>query len=174
MNLTNFLLASPCRYNAVRCAKYRRAILTLAGMNQGADDIAERLTYDHPIEGYLEKTGPKTTEAWRKRYCRLARRRLMYSEKQLDAFCKGEIALGERSEGFAAVEGLPDNCRKSHSSGVPFTLQTPYRSFLFLCPTDDNRRRWVTLLNRVIDTPMTLQQRNELATTTRKKSGRIF
>lgn len=83
-------------YQAIRCAKYNRIMLNMAAMG-GADPevVSGMLSYDHLIEGMLEKTGARANDSWRKRYCRLGRRRLMYCEKQTDAFGKGEIFLGE-------------------------------------------------------------------------------
>ena len=79
--------------------------------------------------GWLEKTGPMEREAWKRRWCCLGKRTLLYFSNELEAFGKGEIWLGEAggaSGSWEAHEGPPNGFKKK-SKGFLFTLITPDR-----------------------------------------------
>jgi hypothetical protein len=64
-------------YTAIRAAKLHS--LTVAFPTIAPHELAEHLTRDFSLEGYLHKTGPRVGDAYRRRYFLLDDRKLMYS-----------------------------------------------------------------------------------------------
>lgn len=106
-------------YTAIRSAKLNR--LQIAFPNAHDQDLVELLTHDFAKEGWLYKTGPRKSDAYKKRWFSLDDRKLMYHEEPLDAFAKvidyfvvifnlqlkrtlkflqGEIFLGDHLHGY--------------------------------------------------------------------------
>lgn len=77
---------------AIRCAKLHR--LQVAFPSASERELSAYLTRDFPREGWLWKTGPRPTDAYKKRWFTLDNRKLMYHDDPLDAYPKGEIFLG--------------------------------------------------------------------------------
>ena len=71
-----------------------------------------------------------------------------------DAHPKGEIFLGHSSEGFAIKTGVPQGAR---DQGFSFTLETPDRTYLLSAQSDDDRSQWISVIQKVIDKPLTPQ-----------------
>lgn len=126
----------------------------------GASDIElkPKLTRNFLKEGYMEKTGPRQTEGFKKRWFTLDHRRLMYFKDPLDAFAKGEVFLGHKDLGYNASAGLPPNthCNGSWQNGI--TIQTPDRSYLFTCETEAEQQDWLKHFNEIINTTMSPQE----------------
>lgn len=75
-----------------------------------------------------------------------------------DAYPKGEIFLGNHSDGFSVGEGAePGSVYKVRDQGFSFHLKTPTRSFWFSAERADDRDEWMRLLNVVLERPMTPQ-----------------
>ena len=50
--------------------------------------MISHLSQDYIREGYLHKTGPSPTDVYKKRWCTLGGRKLMYHVEPLDAYAK--------------------------------------------------------------------------------------
>ncbi|XP_007238189.1 arf-GAP with dual PH domain-containing protein 1 [Astyanax mexicanus] len=126
----------------------------------GASDVElkPKLTRNFLKEGYMEKTGPRQTEGFKKRWFTLDHRRLMYFKDPLDAFAKGEVFLGHKDLGYSASAGLPPNthCNGTWQNGI--TIQTPDRSYLFTCETEVEQQDWLKHFNELINTVMSPQE----------------
>jgi hypothetical protein len=85
-------------YMAIRCAKLHR--LQVAYPSENEADLLGFLTEDFAKEGWLWKTGPRTSDGFKKRWFTLDNRKLMYHDEPLDAHPKGEIFLGECQKVF--------------------------------------------------------------------------
>lgn len=81
------------RYTAIRCAKLH--LLQVAFPSAPQSDLLHRLPKDFAREGWLWKTGPRPTDAHRRRWFTLDNRKLMYHDEPLDAYPKGEIFIGK-------------------------------------------------------------------------------
>lgn len=106
----------------------------------------------------MEKTGPRQTEGFKKRWFTLDHRRLMYFKDPLDAFAKGEVFLGHRDHGYRVTIGLPAGTHYTGSWQYGITIQTPERSFIFLCETDLEQKDWMKHFNDIISIPMSPQE----------------
>ncbi|KAF3853240.1 hypothetical protein F7725_013928 [Dissostichus mawsoni] len=80
-------------------------------------------------EGFMEKTGPKHTEGFKKRWFTMDDRRLMYFKDPL-----------------------------GHHWSHGITIVTPDRKFLFACETEAEQRDWISAFQRVINRPMRPQE----------------
>ncbi|XP_034044772.1 arf-GAP with dual PH domain-containing protein 1 [Thalassophryne amazonica] len=121
-------------------------------------ELVPKLTRNFLKEGYMEKTGPRQTEGFKKRWFTLDQRRLMYFKDPLDAFAKGEVFLGNKDHGYSAGPGLPAG---THCNGVwqyGITIKTPQRSFLFTCETETDQQDWLKHFNDVMNAPMSPQE----------------
>lgn len=79
-------------YMAIRCAKLHRLQVAYPSANEA--DLVGFLTEDFAKEGWLWKTGPRTSDGFKKRWFTLDNRKLMYHDEPLDAHPKGEIFIG--------------------------------------------------------------------------------
>uniref|UniRef100_A0A8C5FKB0 Arf-GAP with dual PH domain-containing protein 1-like n=1 Tax=Gadus morhua TaxID=8049 RepID=A0A8C5FKB0_GADMO len=126
----------------------------------GATDVElmPKLTRNFLKEGYMEKTGPKQTEGFRKRWFTLDHRRLMYFKDPLDAFAKGEVFLGNKDHGYSATAGLPATayCNGAWQHGI--TIVTPERCFLFTCETESDQQDWLRQFAAVLGAVMSPQE----------------
>uniref|UniRef100_H2YRK5 ArfGAP with dual PH domains 1 n=1 Tax=Ciona savignyi TaxID=51511 RepID=H2YRK5_CIOSA len=116
--------------------------------------ILKRLDNHQGKQGWMEKTGPKHTEPYRKRWFSLENRRLLYFEKPLDAYPKGEIYLGSRSDGFMVRDGLPAG-QTEHGFGI--TITTPDRDYLLCCDDKEEQKMWIQELKWIMTQPLSDQ-----------------
>ena len=65
-------------YLAIRCAKLHRLQVAYPGATEA--ELLSQLTRDFPREGFLWKTGPRHTDAYKKRWFTLDGRKLMYHD----------------------------------------------------------------------------------------------
>ncbi|XP_067128459.1 arf-GAP with dual PH domain-containing protein 1-like [Centruroides vittatus] len=141
-------------YMAIRSAKLNHLQIAFPGIND--EELIHRLTRDFTKEGWLWKTGPRTGNAYRKRWFTLDDRKLMYSEDPLDAFPKGEIFLGNISEGYAIKKGVPAGMK---NQGFSFTLKTPERTYLLSAEAEDDQVEWITVIQQVLERALTPQDK---------------
>lgn len=80
-------------YMAIRCAKLHRLQVARPSANEA--DLIEYLSSDFTKEGWLWKTGPRTSDGFKKRWFTLDGRKLMYHDEPLDAHPKGVVFLGK-------------------------------------------------------------------------------
>jgi Arf-GAP with dual PH domain-containing protein len=137
-------------YQAIRCSKFH--FLQVAHPNANESDLLPLLTRDFAREGWLMKTGPRPTDAYRRRWCTLDNRKLMYHNDILDGFPKGEIFIGSSMDGYATRVGVADDFREQ---GFSFSLFTPERIYNFSATTSQDRDEWMNEIQKVIDRPMT-------------------
>ncbi|XP_037670007.1 arf-GAP with dual PH domain-containing protein 1 isoform X2 [Choloepus didactylus] len=123
----------------------------------GAADLVPKLSRNYLKEGYMEKTGPKQTEGFRKRWFTMDDRRLMYFKDPLDAFARGEVFIGSKEGGYRVLARLPPGTQGHHwAHGL--TIVTPDRKFLFACETEAEQREWAAAFQKVMDRPMLPQE----------------
>ncbi|XP_012692870.1 arf-GAP with dual PH domain-containing protein 1 [Clupea harengus] len=143
-------------FNSIRAVQLHYLSVAFPGATDA--ELRPKLTRNFLKEGYMEKTGPRQTEGFKKRWFTLDHRRLMYFKDPLDAFAKGEVFLGNGELGYSASAGLPagTHCNGSWSYGI--TILTPERSFLFTCETESEQQDWLRLFNGVLITQMSPQE----------------
>ncbi|XP_056315198.1 arf-GAP with dual PH domain-containing protein 2 [Danio aesculapii] len=143
-------------FNSIRAAQLHYLKVAFPGATDA--ELKPKLTRSFLKEGYMEKTGPRQTEGFKKRWFTLDHRRLMYFKDPLDAFAKGEVFLGHRDHGYRVTIGLPagSHCNGAWQFGI--TIETPERSFLFTCETDTEQKDWMSQFNTLICTPMSPQE----------------
>ncbi|KAJ8283605.1 hypothetical protein COCON_G00024550 [Conger conger] len=127
-------------FNSIRAVQFHYLKVAFPGATDV--ELKPKLTRNFLKEGYMEKTGPRQTEGFKKRWFTLDHRRLMYFKDPMDAFAKGEVFLGHRDHGY--------------SHGI--TIVTPDRSFLFTCESEGEQQDWLNHFNVVISTTMTPQE----------------
>jgi len=143
-------------YMAIRSAKLN--LLHVSYPTMADADLLKFLTQDFLKEGYLFKMGPKSSDAFRKRWFTLEGRKFMYHEKPMDAYPKGEIFLRTHKDGFSVCEGAsPTGDAKGREQGFSFYLKTPTRCFWLYAEREDDREEWINLLNVVMKQPLTPQ-----------------
>ncbi|KAM8960017.1 arf-GAP with dual PH domain-containing protein 1 [Pelodytes ibericus] len=142
-------------YTAIRAARFH--YLQVAYPGAGDIDLVPKLTRNFLKEGFMEKTGPKHTEGFKKRWFTLDDRRLMYFKDPLDAFARGEVFIGSTENRYEVLEGLPSATQGNHwQYGI--TIVTPVRKFLFTCENDVDRSEWISAFRRVLSKPMLPQE----------------
>ncbi|KAG9329559.1 hypothetical protein JZ751_003707 [Albula glossodonta] len=142
-------------FNAIRAARFH--YLQVAFPGAGDTDLVPKLTRNFMMEGYMEKTGPKHTEGFKKRWFTLDDRRLMYFKDPLDAFACGEVFIGSKDSGYSAQPGLPPSVQGHHwLHGI--TILTPDRKFLFTCETVTEQRNWISAFHKILNRPMKPQE----------------
>ncbi|XP_064107072.1 arf-GAP with dual PH domain-containing protein 1-like isoform X1 [Macrobrachium nipponense] len=160
-------------YTTIRSIKLNW--LMVAYPSASAEELVPYLTSDFAIEGWLCKTGPNEKDAYRKRWCILDDRKLMYHEGQLDAFPRGEIFLGFKDDNYSVKEGVPRGCKEHDFS---FSLVTPDRTYVMSAATWDERARWMAAINAVLERPLRPQDNQckmSLASSKRhSRNSRIF
>ncbi|KAM9119799.1 arf-GAP with dual PH domain-containing protein 2 isoform 3-T3 [Pangshura tecta] len=118
--------------------------------------LIPKITRNYFKEGYMEKTGPKHNEAFKKRWFSLdsQERNLLYFKDPLDAFELGRVFIGSKEQGYEVQAGLPRGVRKKRwRAGL--TIVTPHRKFVFVCENDREQKEWIAALNEVISRPVT-------------------
>ncbi|XP_014204117.1 arf-GAP with dual PH domain-containing protein 1-like [Copidosoma floridanum] len=153
-------------YFAIRCAQLH--LLQLAYPGASDDELIGQLTKDFLKEGYLWKTGPRPTDAYKKRWFTLDNRKLMYHDDPMDAYPKGEIFIGHCSEGYSVKMGVPAGAR---DQGCSFTLETPDRTYLLSAQNEDDRMQWIDVLQKVLERPLTIKDANIAARLVRKRNA---
>ncbi|TRY83757.1 hypothetical protein DNTS_025255 [Danionella cerebrum] len=119
--------------------------------------LVPRLTRSFTKEGFMQKTGPRHTEGFKKRWFTMDDRRLMYFKDPLDAFALGEVFIGSKENSYSVSAGLPSSVAGLHwSFGI--TIQTPDRKFLLACESEAEQKDWIQALQRVINRPMMPQE----------------
>uniref|UniRef100_A0A8C5QP10 ArfGAP with dual PH domains 1 n=1 Tax=Leptobrachium leishanense TaxID=445787 RepID=A0A8C5QP10_9ANUR len=142
-------------YNAIRAARFH--YLQVAYPGAGDIDLVPKLTRNFLNEGFMEKTGPKHTEGFKKRWFTLDDRRLMYFKDPLDAFARGEVFIGSKENRYEVQEGLPSTVQGTHwQYGI--TIVTPDRMFLFTCENDVDHLEWISAFRKVLSKPMLPQE----------------
>uniref|UniRef100_A0A673TRZ5 ArfGAP with dual PH domains 1 n=1 Tax=Suricata suricatta TaxID=37032 RepID=A0A673TRZ5_SURSU len=142
-------------FNALRAARFHYLQVAFPGASDA--DLVPKLSRNYLKEGYMEKTGPKQTEGFRKRWFTMDDRRLMYFKDPLDAFARGEVFIGSRESGYTVLDGLPPSTQGHHwPHGI--TIITPERRFLLACETESEQRAWMEAFQKVVDRPMLPQE----------------
>uniref|UniRef100_A0A8C9Z856 ArfGAP with dual PH domains 1 n=1 Tax=Sander lucioperca TaxID=283035 RepID=A0A8C9Z856_SANLU len=142
-------------FNAIRAARFHYMQVAFPGAS--TSELLPKLTRNYIKEGYMEKTGPKHTEGFKKRWFTLDDRRLMYFKDPLDAYARGEVFIGSRENSYTTLPGLPPNIQGYHwQFGI--TIVTPDRKFLLVCETEEDQKDWIAALQTVINRPMLPQE----------------
>uniref|UniRef100_A0A665W2E6 Arf-GAP with dual PH domain-containing protein 1-like n=1 Tax=Echeneis naucrates TaxID=173247 RepID=A0A665W2E6_ECHNA len=143
-------------FNAIRAVQLHYLKVAFPGATDA--ELVPKLTRNFLKEGYMEKTGPRQTEGFKKRWFTLDHRRLMYLKDPLDAYAKGEVFLGSRDHGYNVSLGLPagTHCNGAWQHGI--TIETPERLFLFTCEMESDQQEWVKHFNNVMNAPMSPQE----------------
>ncbi|XP_048869542.1 arf-GAP with dual PH domain-containing protein 1 [Brienomyrus brachyistius] len=143
-------------FNSIRYVQFHYLKVAFPGSSDA--ELKPKLTRNFLKEGYMEKTGPRQTEGFKRRWFTLDYRRLMYFKDPLDAFAKGEVYLGHRDLGYRVCTGLPTgtHCNGAWQHGI--TIVTPDRSFLFTCESESEQQDWISHFSSVIGTSMSPQE----------------
>ncbi|CAL8303737.1 unnamed protein product [Merluccius merluccius] len=142
-------------FNAIRAARFH--YLQVAFPGASVTDLVPQLTRNYIKEGLMEKTGPKHTEGFKKRWFTLDDRRLMYFKDPLDANARGELFIGSTDNGYAVFPGLPCSVQGRHwQFGI--TIVTPERKFFFACETDEEQKDWMAVFQGAVNRPMLPQE----------------
>nr|XP_057917842.1 arf-GAP with dual PH domain-containing protein 1 isoform X1 [Doryrhamphus excisus] len=142
-------------FNAIRAARFHYLQVAFPGASD--EELVPKLTRNFMKEGFMEKTGPKHTEGFKKRWFTMDDRRLMYFKDPLDAYARGEVFIGSKENSYTVLSGLPPTIQGYHwNHGI--TIVTPDRKFLFACETEAEQRDWIAAFQRVINRPMRPQE----------------
>ncbi|CAH0545953.1 unnamed protein product [Brassicogethes aeneus] len=139
-------------YMAIRCAKLHRLQVAYPAADECV--LVNYLTEDFAKEGWLYKTGPKTTDGFKKRWFTLDNRKLMYHDEPLDANPKGEIFIGHALDGYGIRIGVSAGVK---DQGFSFSLSTPERTYNLSAQTEADRDHWIEVIERVIEKPLSPQ-----------------
>ncbi|KAJ8366918.1 hypothetical protein AAFF_G00336720 [Aldrovandia affinis] len=134
-------------FNAIRAARFH--YLQVAWPGASESDLVPKLTRKFIKEGYMEKTGPKRTESFRRRWFTMDGQRLLYFKDPLDAYARGEVFIGSKSS-CSILPGLPSSTQ-GHRWQHGITVITPGRKFLFACETASEQRDWISAFQRVVN-----------------------
>ncbi|XP_006007383.1 arf-GAP with dual PH domain-containing protein 1 [Latimeria chalumnae] len=143
-------------FNAIRATQFHYLQVAFPGKSNA--ELKTKLTRSFLKEGYMEKTGPRQTEGFKKRWFTLDHRRLMYFKDPLDAFAKGEVFLGSKDQGYRVNRGLPSGTQGNFTWKHGITIKTPIRNFLFTCETEREQQEWFDAFSNVLQQPMTPQE----------------
>lgn len=133
-------------YHSIRCCKLH--YLQTAYPQATESDLIPLLTRDFAKEGWLLKTGPRPTDAYRRRWFTLDNRKLMYFTDPLDSFPKGEIFIGYKIEGYSVRVGVADDFK---DEGFSFSLFTPERVYNFSASSSHERDDWMNEIQKILD-----------------------
>ncbi|XP_064478554.1 arf-GAP with dual PH domain-containing protein 1-like [Ornithodoros turicata] len=151
-------------YNALRSVKLHHLQVAFPGAKE--TELVQHLTRDFLKEGWLWKSGPRTTDQHRRRWFTLDDRKFMYLEDPLDAYPKGEIFLGYHGEGYTVRPGALPGFKEQPFS---FTVVTPTRKFVLASETEKDRSEWITLLSKVMERPLNPHDSNMSINLVRKR-----
>lgn len=73
-------------FMAIRCAKLHQLQITFPMASDS--ELLDDLTWDFAKEGWLQKTGPRLSDSYKRRWFSLENRKLMYHDDPLDAYPK--------------------------------------------------------------------------------------
>uniref|UniRef100_A0A9L0JTB5 ArfGAP with dual PH domains 1 n=1 Tax=Equus asinus TaxID=9793 RepID=A0A9L0JTB5_EQUAS len=85
-------------FNALRAARFHYLQVAFPGASDA--DLVPKLSRNYLKEGYMEKTGPKQTEGFRKRWFTMDDRRLMYFKDPLVRKGRGRGSARPRGDGL--------------------------------------------------------------------------
>ncbi|CAG9761654.1 unnamed protein product [Ceutorhynchus assimilis] len=153
-------------YMAIRCAKLHR--LQVAYPSDSQTELSKYLTEDFAKEGWLWKTGPRTSDGFKKRWFALDNRKLMYHDDPMDANPKGEIFIGHMADGYGIKMGVSTGVK---DQGFSFMLTTPDRVYNLSAQSEIDRDLWIEVLERVIEKPLTAQDIAVSARLVRKRTS---
>ncbi|XP_076725427.1 arf-GAP with dual PH domain-containing protein 2 isoform X6 [Callospermophilus lateralis] len=141
-------------FNALRAARLQ--YLKMAYPELPESELVPFLTRNYLKQGFMEKTGPKQREPFKKRWFALdpQERRLLYYKNPLDAFEQGQVFIGSKEQGYEVSEDLPKGIRGNRwKAGI--TIVTPERRFILTCATEKEQREWLESLRDVLCRPLT-------------------
>ncbi|CAK6437964.1 unnamed protein product [Pipistrellus nathusii] len=141
-------------FNSLRAARLQ--YLKAAFPELPESELVPLITRNYLKQGFMEKTGPKQREAFKKRWFALdaQERRLLYYKNPLDAFDLGQVFLGSWEQGYEVSEGLPKDVQGNRwKAGL--TIVTPERRFLFACPSEKEQGEWLESFRDVLSRPLT-------------------
>nr|XP_006125291.1 arf-GAP with dual PH domain-containing protein 2 isoform X1 [Pelodiscus sinensis]XP_025041486.1 arf-GAP with dual PH domain-containing protein 2 isoform X1 [Pelodiscus sinensis] len=141
-------------FNAIRAARLQFLRTTFPTTPEA--ELLPKITRNYFKEGYMEKTGPKHKEAFKKRWFSLdsQERNLLYFKDPLDAFELGHVFIGHKEQGYEVQADLPRGVSgKKWKAGL--TIVTPHRKFVCVCENDREQKEWLAALNVVISQPRT-------------------
>ncbi|XP_061032389.1 arf-GAP with dual PH domain-containing protein 2 isoform X4 [Eubalaena glacialis] len=141
-------------FNALRAARLQ--YLKMAFPELPEPELVPLITRNYLKQGFMEKTGPKQREPFKKRWFALdpQERRLLYYKNPLDAFEQGQVFLGSDEQGYQVYEDLPKGIRGNRwKAGI--TIVTPQRRFIFTCPSEKEQREWMESFRDVLSRPLT-------------------
>nr|KAF6454538.1 ArfGAP with dual PH domains 2 [Rousettus aegyptiacus] len=141
-------------FNALRAARLQ--YLKVAFPELPESELVPLITRNYLKQGFMEKTGPKQREPFKKRWFALdpQERRLLYYKNPLDAFEQGQVFLGSKEQGYEVYEDLPKGIRGNRwKAGL--TIITPERRFIFTCPSEKEQREWLESFRDVLSRPLT-------------------
>ncbi|XP_061829404.1 arf-GAP with dual PH domain-containing protein 1-like [Nerophis lumbriciformis] len=142
-------------FNAIRAARFH--YLQVAFPGAPTPDLLPKITRNYTKEGFMEKTGPKYTEGFKKRWFTMDDRRLMYFKDPLDAYARGEVFIGSKENSYGVLPGLPSGIQSYHwQFGI--TIVTPDRKFLLACENEQDQTDWIAALQTVINRAMLPQE----------------
>ncbi|XP_013140177.1 PREDICTED: arf-GAP with dual PH domain-containing protein 1-like isoform X2 [Papilio polytes] len=154
-------------YMAIRCAKLH--LLQVAFPSTPQSDLILRLPKDFAREGWLWKTGPRSSDAHRRRWFTLDNRKLMYHDEPLDAYPKGEIFIGHESNGYCIkVSNTGNGCKEAR---FPFHVVTPERTYSLAASSHEERAAWLAVIQHAIKRPLSPQDSTIEATLVRKRTS---
>jgi hypothetical protein len=135
-------------YSCVRWLKLKR--LPEFYRIKNPNEVCAKLTHDFVKEGWMWKTGPNSSDAFRRRWFTLDVNTLLYSKQPLDPepHC---IHLGSGRKGYDIIIAVPEGFRRP-TSGFAFTLVTPRRQYCLSTETLDEREDWMKWLRAVVGT----------------------
>ncbi|XP_039332314.1 arf-GAP with dual PH domain-containing protein 2 isoform X3 [Saimiri boliviensis] len=141
-------------FNALRAARLQ--YLKMAFPELPESELVPFLTRNYLKQGFMEKTGPKQREPFKKRWFALDshERRLLYYKNPLDAFEQGQVFLGNNEQGYEVYGDLPKDIRGNRwKAGL--TIVTPERRFVLTCPNEKEQQEWLESLRGVLSSPLT-------------------
>ncbi|PAA61208.1 hypothetical protein BOX15_Mlig008547g1, partial [Macrostomum lignano] len=138
-------------YNAIRGCQYYRLRMSLV-----PPERLLQLSYEPRLADWLYKTGPRLSEPWRRRWCLLLRRSLLYYSASMQPLAKGELWLGE-APAYQVLTGPPTGLRRKSVGNHVFTVRTPERDYAFSTDSADCCRRWVAAIADLLAVPPTPQ-----------------
>ncbi|XP_062401112.1 arf-GAP with dual PH domain-containing protein 2-like isoform X2 [Sardina pilchardus] len=155
-------------FNAIRAARFTYLKMTLSPPNDS--ELLPLLTRSSIKEGYMEKTGPKQREPFKRRWFILCSvdRRLLYFKTPMDALELGAVFIGTEAHGYSVRESVPKRARCKWRCGI--VVETPDRQFVFMCEREQEQREWIEAFREVIALPMLPQHYALEADMSRRKS----
>ncbi|ESN99342.1 hypothetical protein HELRODRAFT_155972 [Helobdella robusta] len=137
-------------YTAVRAAKLNR--LKIAYPNVDVVNLSTKIMWEYIKEGWLSKTGPRSGDAFRRRWVTLDSKKLTYYEDPFCPYPKGEVFIG--SQGFEVEKKLinsgASNSKEVKDPNMAFIVKVPERCFQFLAETVEDADDWVEKIRTVI------------------------